>query len=327
MNILLTGATGFLGFRTLEELVQLTYIKKIIATGRTLIASRKIQNEKVKYILGDLTEKKFVDSLVKDIDIIINNAALSSPWGSFKQFYRANIKTQKNIIEASKKNGIKRIIYISSASIYYNGKNRQMVKESDDLPRRFVNNYAKTKREAEILLQKSNIQYIIIRPRAIIGRGDSVIMPRLIKAYSNGKLKIMGNGKNTVDLTSVKNVAHAIILSLKTKPDACNNIYNITDGKPICLWNYINKVFKGIGREEIRSNINPYLAYYVAYIMEMIAKYFTKKEPSLTRYSVGVLSKDFTLDISKAKRLLNYQPIVTTKQSLNEFIIWHKNNE
>ena len=181
MNILLTGATGFLGFRTLEELVQLTYVKKIIATGRTLIASRKIQNDKIKYILGDLTEKNFVDSLVKDIDIIINNAALSSPWGSFKQFYLANIKTQKNIIEASKKIGVERIIYISSASIYYNGKNRQMVKENDALPKKFVNNYAKTKREAEILLQKSNIKYIIIRPRAIIGRGDSVIMPRLLK--------------------------------------------------------------------------------------------------------------------------------------------------
>ena len=61
--------------------------------------------------------------------------------------------------------------------------------------------------------------------------------------------------------------------------------------------------------------------------MEIIAKYFTKKEPSLTRYSVGILSKNFTLDISKAKQLLNYQPKITTKESLNEFIIWHKNNE
>ena len=61
--------------------------------------------------------------------------------------------------------------------------------------------------------------------------------------------------------------------------------------------------------------------------MEIIAKYYIKKEPSLTTYSVGVLSKNFTLDISKAKRLLNYKPIITTKQSLNEFLIWHKNNE
>ena len=130
---------------------------------------------------------------------------------------------------------------------YYNGEDRKMVREDYPLPRKFVNNYAKTKRQAEILLEESGVKYIIIRPRAIIGRGDSVIMPRLIKAYSLGKLKIIGNGKNIVDLTSVQNVTHSILLSLNANENACNEAYNITDGKPVYLWNYINKVFKEIG--------------------------------------------------------------------------------
>jgi len=327
MNILLTGATGFLGYRTLEELIEISYVSKIIATGRLLIPSRKINHKKVEYILGDLSEESFVNRLIQNIDIIINTASLSSPWGSFKQFHLANIKTQKNLIKASKKSKIERIIYISSASIYYNGEDRKMIKEDYPLPKTFVNNYAKTKKEAEVLLEESGIKYIIIRPRAIIGRGDSVIMPRLIKAYTLGKLKIIGNGKNIVDLTSVQNVTHSILLSLNANENACNEAYNITDGRPVYLWNYINKVFKGIGKEKIKSNINFNLAYYIAYIMEIFAKYLTKKEPSLTRYSVGILSKNFTLDISKAKRLLNYKTQITTEQSLNEFVSWYKQNE
>ena len=76
MNILLTGSTGFLGFRTLERLVKLDYVDKIIATGRTLQKSRKILHPKVKYILGDLSNKTFVDTLIKDIDIVINTSCL-----------------------------------------------------------------------------------------------------------------------------------------------------------------------------------------------------------------------------------------------------------
>jgi len=62
MNILLTGATGFLGYRTLERLIQLTAVDKIVATGRSLSSSREIANLKVTYVLGDLTN----DSLLGD---------------------------------------------------------------------------------------------------------------------------------------------------------------------------------------------------------------------------------------------------------------------
>lgn len=326
MNVLLTGSTGFLGFRTLERLVQLSNIESIIANGRTLRDSRKIIHPKVNYVLGDLTDESFVKSIMKNIDLVINTASLSSPWGSEELFYSSNVLTQKNIINASKKNGVNNIIYVSSPSIYYSSEDRLLVKESEPLPRTFVNNYSKTKRQAEILLQQSDIDYIIIRPRAIIGRGDTVIMPRLIKAHSEGRLKIIGSGENIVDLTSVENVVESIVLSINAPKNALNETYNITDGKPIKLWEAINVVFKGIGIKQIDEKVKFGFAYFVAGILEVVSKFFTKKEPALTKYSVGVLSKTFTLDISKARNLLNYMPVVTTEQSIEEFINWYNNS-
>ena len=323
MNILLTGSTGFLGFRTLENLVKMPEINKIVATGRTLIKSRTITSPKVKYRLGDLTDLDFVDSLFEDIDIVINTASLSSPWGDEHLFIRSNVITQKNILKSSVKHKIDRFIYISTPSLYYNGEDRIMVKESDPLPENFVNSYSKTKRQAEVLLEKSNLNYIIIRPRAIIGRGDSVIMPRLIKAHSLGRLKIIGKGNNIVDLTSVENVVHSIILSIKANKEALNNIYNITDDCPVSLWECINVVLNGIGMKQVHRKINFKIAFFGAILFEFFSKYITKKEPSLTCYSVGILSKNFTLDITKAKNLLNYYPIVTTIESINEFINWY----
>jgi len=327
MNILLTGATGFLGFRTLERLIQLSSVRKIVATGRSLRKSREILNPKVEYVLGDLKDKLFVSTILKDIDIVINTASLSSPWGSEDDFYLANVLTQKHIITSSENLGVKRFIYISSPSIYYNGEDRIMVKENDPLPTRFVNNYSKTKREAEVLLENSNLNYIIIRPRAIIGRGDTVIMPRLIKAHSDGRLKIIGNGENKVDLTSVNNVVESIILSMNAPDGALNNAYNITDRNPVSLWSSINYVLKGIGKEKVNKTVNFRVAYFAAFLLEFVSRWITKKEPSLTRYSVGVLSKNFTLDVSKAEKLLNYNPVITTEKSIEEFINWYKENE
>ena len=327
MNILLTGATGFLGFRTLERLVQLSSVRKIVATGRILRKSREILNPKVEYVLGDLKDKLFVSTILKDIDIVINTASLSSPWGSEDDFYLANVLTQKHIISSSENLGVKRFIYISSPSIYYNGEDRIMVKENDPLPTRFVNNYSKTKREAEVLLENSNLNYIIIRPRAIIGRGDTVIMPRLIKAHSDGRLKIIGNGENKVDLTSVNNVVESIILSMNAPDEALNNAYNITDRNPVSLWTSINSVLEGIGKEKVNKTVNFRVAYFAAFLLEFVSRWITKKEPSLTRYSVGVLSKNFTLDVSKAEKFLNYNPVITTEKSIEEFINWYKENE
>ncbi|MDB9990482.1 NAD-dependent epimerase/dehydratase family protein [Flavobacteriales bacterium] len=326
MNILLTGATGFLGFRTLERLVQLSNVHKIVATGRILRKSREILNPKVEYVLGDLKDKLFVSTILKDIDIVINTASLSSPWGSKDDFYLANVLTQKNIISSSKILGVDRFIYISSPSIYYNGMDRIMVKENDPLPTRFVNNYSKTKREAEVLLENSNLKYIIIRPRAIIGRGDTVIMPRLIKAHSEGRLKIIGNGENKVDLTSVDNVVESIVLSINANSKALNNTYNISDGNPVSLWDSINIVLKGIGKEQVHKIVKFKVAYFAASILEWVS-WITRKEPSLTKYSIGVLTKTFTLDISKAIDLLNYKPIISTEESIEEFINWYNENE
>ncbi len=326
MKVLLTGATGFLGFRTLERLAELPSVVSIIATGRTLSETRKISHPKVKYILGDLRDQYFVSSIFKEVDIVINTASLSSPWGSYSLFYSSNVLTQKNILKASYENDIKKIIYISTPSVYCNGKDRILVKESEPLPKYFVNNYSATKREAEILLENSGLNYIIIRPRAIIGRGDTVIMPRLIKAHAQGKLKIIGNGNNIVDLTSVNNVVESILLSIYANESALNQTYNITDDNPIDLWKAINMVFEGIGKNSIHKKVNYNVAKSFASLLEKFSKLVTKKEPTLTKYSVDVLSKNFTLDITRAKQHLNYKPISTTHQSILEFIEWFNGN-
>lgn len=324
MKILLTGATGGLGFRTLERLIENPKIEKIIATGRVIRPTHFIENNKISYVLGDLENANFVSKLVEQVDCIIHAAALSSPWGKYDAFEKANVFTMKNLINAAKKQNIKRFVYVSTPSLYFNGKDRLGVKEADPLPREFVNAYSKTKYEAELALEKLEIPYIILRPRALIGRGDSIIMPRLIRAFEEGKLKIIGNGKNIVDLTSLANVADSIELSLFVSDKGLNQIYNITNGEPVKLWETIEKVLSLLGHEMSKKKVPYSVVKLVSQIMELKAKLTNYEEPALTTYGVGILAKSFTMDISKAKLLLGYSPKVSTDEAIDEFVNWYK---
>ena len=326
MKILVTGATGFLGSRLIEKLNSLNYINEIIATGRKLRKTHFVESQKIKYVLGDLSDKLFVNQITSEVDILINCASLSSPWGTYSDFEKANIYTQINLIEASKNNKVKKIIYISSPGVYYEFKDIINISEKEPLPKTFVNHYSKTKFLAEELLKSSKVPYIIFRPKAIIGRGDHVIVPRLIKAYDEQKLKIVGNGNNLIDLTPVSNVVDAIILAVNND-NAINETFNLSNGNPVKLWDVINYVLKKLDRTIVTKKVPYWIAYLVSYTYELHSKVFNTGEPTTTRYSIGVLAKSCTLNIEKAFNLLKYVPNQTTEEAIEEFLKWYKSKE
>src|SRR6185437_15399197 len=110
-------------------------------------------------------------------------AALSSPWGKYKDFYQANVLGTENLIKAAPKDA--RFIHVSSPSIYFDFSEKHNIKEDDPLPRKPVNYYVKTKLMAEALIDKAfneqQLNVITIRPRAIFGPYDRAILPRILK--------------------------------------------------------------------------------------------------------------------------------------------------
>lgn len=326
MKLLITGATGFLGSRLVEFFVGLEDVKCIIATGRKFSYPNQVIHLKVKYLLGDLQDVNFVKRLfVEEVDVVINCASLSSPWGAFSTFYKANVVTQKHLIEESLRASVKRFVYISSPSIYFNFKDSIGIREDTILPKKMVNNYAKTKWEAECLLRQSNLPFVILRPRALIGRGDTVIMPRLIRAHLEKKLKIIGNGQNVVDLTSVINMTEAVRCAIYTSH--YNESYNISNGEPINLWKSINDILSAIGIPKVTNKMPYRVLLLVAQMMEIKARFVDGEEPVLTKYSVGVLAKSFTFDITKAKEKLKYHPQQSTSEAIEEFAKWYKKRD
>lgn len=327
MRVLLTGATGFLGYRTLEKLIGEPEVTQIIATGRRIKSTHAVDHPKVVYRLGDLEDADFVESLVKEVDHIIHAAALSSPWGKYEAFERANVHPQRHLITAAEKYGIQRFVYISTPSLYFDHTDKLDIRESDPLPSSFVNAYSETKRKAEVLLENSSLPYVILRPRALTGRGDTVIMPRLIRAFDAGRLKIIGDGENLADLTAVANVADAIYLGLTAEDKGLNQTYNISNGAPVKLWDSISTVLRKLDRTPPTKKVPFKVVKFVARMMEWKSKLTNGKEPTLTQYGVGTLAMSFTMDISKARELLGYSPKISIDEAMEEFVIWYRINE
>ena len=88
---------------------------------------------------------------------------------------------------------------------------------------------------------------ITIRPRAIFGPGDTVIFPRLIPRLASGRLPIIGDGENVVDLTYIVNVVDALLLCAESPANTLGKKYNISNGEPVKLWELIKKICDELG--------------------------------------------------------------------------------
>ncbi len=325
--ILITGATGFVGGRMLELFLQQFGNQQVIGTGRNPSQINKWKTQGVSIENGDLSDVDFTTALFKKYGFktVVHVAAKSSPWGTYDSFYQSNVVATRNLLEAATANGVERLIYISTPSIYFNFKDRLNVKEDDPIDYKFVNAYTATKYEAELLVRKyakeTNLFTVIFRPRAIVGRGDTVIIPRVLNAYQQGKLKVIGDSKNMADFTSVANLCNAALLAMKADERCNGEIFNITDGEPQNLWNFVRFLLQKMKLNDQLGSVPYPLAYSVAYLQEKYHGLFKPDvEPALTCYGIGILRYSLTMDITKARQLLGYQPIITTKESVMEFV-------
>ena len=320
MRILITGSTGFVGSHFLRSLSKIYGKDNVHGTGRNKAQVNLLISEGFTVKRGDLLDVKFVQLQLSSYDVYIHCAAKSSIWGTYNSFYKANVLATKNLLNSVSAGS--QFVYISSANIYFSYKNRISISEDDKLY--LSNYYSQTKRDAELLvLNTSNINTVVLRARAIVGIGDTVVFPRLIRAYQENKLRIVGSGKNQIDFTSISNLGQAVLLCIQKKEVANGSIYNITNGDTIDLWQEIQRMLIALGLTNKLKAIPYKFAYLFAKFQELKTS-LKSKEPAMTCYGVAVLNYSISLNINKVKTELAYYPIEDSKQTLNDFINWYK---
>jgi len=315
-SVLVTGATGFLGRYVVKELIENNY--KVVAQGRK---KEVLEELKTKYSVDILQcDLHDIAKLNKKVDYVIHCAALSTVWGKWQDFYDSNVDGTRQVLEFCKLNNVKRMIYVSSPSIYSAKKDRFNIDESDYDENNHLNYYIKTKIQAEKLVkEQTKVESVIIRPRGLIGVGDTSIIPRLIKANDKIGIPIFNEGKNIVDITCVENVAYSLRLALESK-NAIGKIYNITNDEPTEFKKVLDLLFNELGKKPNYRKMNVNVMYLLASIIEFIYKLFhIYKEPMITKYNICTLGYSQTLNIEKAKKDLGYKPKISLKEGIKNY--------
>lgn len=318
MNVLVTGATGFLGSYLCRRLVQNG--ETVWAQGRNLHKGIELETAGCRFLAGDLTDKKFVQTLPKNLDAVVHCAALSSPWGRYGDFYAANVVATENLIAADFGQNLSRFVYISSPSIYVSTEDRFDIRESDALPNVEMNHYIRTKRLAEASIERAcahGFPAVVLRPQGIVGAGDPSIFPRILKAARRGRIPRIGRGRTQMDLTYVENVVDAVIAALNANPTVIGRKYNITNGEPVEIYEVIDKLMTDLEISYRWKDLSFKKAFAIAGAMEWGCRYLLRgREPLLTRYSVCVLGVSRTLNIEAARTDLGYQPQVSMAEAM-----------
>jgi len=326
MKALITGATGFLGGALTRRLHGMGW--EVTGQGRNPSILKELESLGIKSIQANLEDMQAITDATKGKEIVFHCGALPSPWGKPNDFYKANVSGTENVIHACMENHVKRLVHVSTPSIYFRYQSRLNVREDAELPEP-VNEYSRTKRIAEIRVDeayKQGLPVITIRPRAIIGPGDNSIMPRLIQRLKSSRMRIIGDGKNIIDLTYVENVVDALILCAGSAENTLGKKYNITNGQPVNLWQMIERMCKELNLKYPTRKIPYKVADAIAGVMEIIYHALPgEPEPPLTRYSVFIVAQDATLDLTAARRDLNYEPRVSIEEGFQEFTKWWKN--
>lgn len=328
MKVLVSGGTGFLGRHVVWRLARAGH--EVCFTGRDARAAATVVQQAaapVQFVAVEHGTEKALPTLLAQVgplDVMIHCAALSSPWGALDDFRRANVESTRELLQLAEHKGVRRLVHISTPSLYFDFSDRLAIREDMPLPKP-VNYYAATKAEAEQWVLQSELpECVILRPRALFGPWDNTLMPRLMRVIQRGAFPLPHGGKALLDLSYIDNVVDAVSLALTANLPASRRIYNVSNGEPISLLDLLKQLQTTLDLP-LRTRRLPYaLLDGVARIAELHAKWASKDEPLLTRYSAGTLAFSQTLDLSAIKNELGYAPKVSISEGLQRYAVWLK---
>ncbi len=306
---LVTGATGGLGLALTRTLLDAGYAVR--ATGRSPEAIDRLRGMGAEAVAGDLFELG-PDAVCGDVDVVFHAAALSSPWGPEAAFQRANVDLTRDMLAAARRAGAGSFVFVSSPSVYARWADQTGLTEETPWPTRPLNAYARTKGEAERLVLAADapgFRTVAIRPRAIIGPDDAVLLPRILRLVKRGRFPLFRGGRALVELTDVRDAARAILLADIHREAAGGQAVNITGGQALPVRDLVHRLGQALGVEVRTVSIPLAVGQALSVGADALCRVLPgRPEPVLTPYTLSTLAWSQTFDLGRARRLLGYEP-------------------
>lgn len=329
MHALVTGATGFLGRAIAEQLA---------ARGDRVRAlcrrdDARLRALGVELVFGDLNDPEAVAEACRGVDCVFHAAAVAGIWGRWSDYWKTNVLGTQAVTAGCLRHSVGRLVYTSSPSVTFDGRDQINVDESAPYSRRWLAHYPRSKAMAEqhvlSLHDPQRLAVCALRPHLIWGPGDRHLVPRLLARARAGRLRMIGSGRNLIDMVYIDNAAAAHLAAadrlLGSNAPAApgGRAYFISQGEPAPCWPWINEILALVHLPPVRRRLPLAVAWALGALCETIyASLGLRREPPMTRFVALQLGRSHYFDISAARRDLGYRPAVDTAEGMRRLALW-----
>jgi nucleoside-diphosphate-sugar epimerase len=311
-----TGGSGFIGGRLIRRLVRDGWTVRALA--RSDSSAHAVEEAGAAAVRGDLDDPGSMRSGAEGRDVFFHAAAFVGGWGPREDFERGNVDGTRNALEAARGAGTRRFVHVGTEAAVLAGEPLLDVDETAPLRPDSKAPYCSTKARAEELVRgATGIETVVIRPRFVWGPGDTTILPGLVDAVRSKRFSWIGGGRHRTSTTHVDNTVEGLVLGAERgRP---GEAYFVTDGEPVVFREFVTELLATQGVEPPDRNAPRALVGAVAAAGEGAWKLLPLPgRPPVTRMEYWVSALDTTIDISKARRELGYEPVITRERGLAE---------
>jgi nucleoside-diphosphate-sugar epimerase len=323
MNILITGGTGFIGFRLALKCLERGDRVHVLGQENNTAESenrRLIERKGVKVTLGSVTDREALFELLQGADLVYHLAATQHEANVPDQrFWDVNVSGTENILAAAAKAKIKRFIHGSTIGVYGAGPNRVITEKSPQMPGDI---YGKTKLEAErlVLSYRDRFPAVIIRISETYGPGDRRLL-KLFKAVKKRVFFVIGDGRNVHHLIYIDDLIDGLFLALSA-PQAVGRTFVLAGHEPMTTNEMVAVIAEELGTRipKLHLPLPPLLI--AATLTEGILGPLGI-QPPLHRRRMDFFKKSFTFSGEDAEKVLGFVPKTAFKQGVAETARWY----
>ncbi len=322
MNVLVTGAHGFLGSHISEALLAAGHqVRGLVSPwGDTANLAAVLKHPGFELQRADLSQDGAVAGVCDGIQSVVHAAARVADWGPWDAFYQVNVVGTERLLDEAVGAGVRRFVLISSVAVHrYRG-----FREADPrtLPRDNVRDaYAHSKIMAEdLVVGATGLESVIVRPGLWPFGPRDPNFRRVARAVEQGLFPMVGSGDSVINTAYAENLALGVRLCLE-RPEAAQHVYVIADeGMP--TWReLLGELARLLGERPPRLRLPRTPTRALASGVEATwGALFPRNEPPMTRYRADLMARDVHFSISHAVDELGYRPAVSWREGLRRTV-------
>jgi nucleoside-diphosphate-sugar epimerase len=313
-----TGGSGFIGGRLVRRLVSHgTRVRALARSERSAAAVQALGAEPVR---GGLDDVEAMAAGSEGCEAAFHLAAHLGQWGKREEFERGNVAGTENALEACRRAGVRRFVHCGTEAALIAGEPLVNVDESAPLRPDSKALYCSTKAKAEQAVRSASedgFEAVVLRPRLVWGAGDTTLLPGIVASVKAGRFAWIGGGRHLTSTTHVDNVVEGLLLAAER--GTAGEAYFVTDGEPVVFREFISDLLRTQEVEPPERELPTWVAGVAAAGSEVAWRLLPLRgEPPVTRLALWLSAQECTIDISKARRELGYEPVRSREEGFAE---------